>query len=110
VSFTGLSSPFGLASASPERIARISEDIRKELAFWEAALTGDWFAGPLSAVDFTLYPELALVSRNPGLISDEAGGRATEAIGTARCGTLRSVTPSWYCLVSSLPSRVSQSE
>jgi hypothetical protein len=27
--------------------------------FWEAALTGHWFAGPLSAVDFTLYPELA---------------------------------------------------
>lgn len=60
---------------SPERIARISEDIRKELAFWETALTGDWLAGPLSAVDFTLYPELALVlrmaSRNPGLIRSD---------------------------------------
>jgi hypothetical protein len=41
---------------SPERIARACEDIRKELAFWETALTGDWLAGPLSAVDFTLYP------------------------------------------------------
>jgi glutathione S-transferase len=56
---------------SPERIARTCEDLRKELAFWETALTGDWLAGPLSAADFTLYPELALVlrmaSRNPGL-------------------------------------------
>ena len=63
---------------SPERIARISEDIRKELAFWETALTGDWLAGPLSAVDFTLYPELALVlrmaSRNPGLIPEDLMG------------------------------------
>jgi glutathione S-transferase len=63
---------------SPERIARACEDIRKELALWETALTGDWLAGPLSAVDFTLYPELALVlrmaSRNPGLIAGDLMG------------------------------------
>jgi hypothetical protein len=43
---------------SPERIVDACGDLRKELALWEAALTGDWLAGPLSAVDFTLYPEL----------------------------------------------------
>jgi hypothetical protein len=63
---------------SPERIARACEDIRRELALWETALTGDWLAGPLSAVDFTLYPELALVlrmaSRNPGLIAGDLMG------------------------------------
>ena len=63
---------------SPERIARACEDIRRELALWDTALTGDWLAGPLSAVDFTLYPELALVlrmaSRNPGLIAGDLMG------------------------------------
>jgi glutathione S-transferase len=68
---------------SPERIARTCEDLRKELAFWETALTGDWLAGPLSAADFTLYPELALVlrmaSRNPGLIPADLMGEKVAA-------------------------------
>jgi hypothetical protein len=83
---------------SPERIARISEDIRKELAFWEAALTGDWFGGPLSAVDFTLYPELALVlrmaSRNPGLVPGDLVGDKVAAW-TRRMEALPIVQKTW---------------
>jgi hypothetical protein len=69
--------PAGLTTTeerSPERVARACEDIRGALALWDTALTGDCLAGPLSAVDFTLYPELALVmriaSRNPGPIRE----------------------------------------
>ena len=68
---------------SHERIVGACEDLRRELAFWEAALTGDWLAGPLSAVDFTLYPELALVlrmaSRNPGVIPADLMGEKVAA-------------------------------
>jgi glutathione S-transferase len=67
---------------SPELIAHICADLRKELAVWETALTGDYLAGTLSAADFTLYPEIALVlrmaDRNPGLIpADLQGGKIT---------------------------------
>jgi glutathione S-transferase len=62
----------------PDRIARICADMREELRIWEAALTGDYLAGPLSAVDFTLYPEIALAlrmaARNPGLIPGDLAG------------------------------------
>lgn len=37
--------------------------MRTEIARWEAALTGDFLAGALSAADFTLYPMAALVQR-----------------------------------------------
>ena len=35
----------------------------EEIARWEATLTGDFLAGPLSAADFTLYPMAALLER-----------------------------------------------
>jgi len=35
----------------------------EELRFFEAALTGDFLVGDLSAADFSLYPELALFAR-----------------------------------------------
>ena len=83
---------------SPERIARACEDIRRELALWETGLTGDWLAGPLSAVDFTLYPELALVlriaSRNPGLIPGDLMGDKVAAW-TRRMEALPIVQKTW---------------
>jgi glutathione S-transferase len=38
-------------------------DLQQELTYWESAIAGDYFSGGLSAVDFTLYPFLALVLR-----------------------------------------------
>jgi glutathione S-transferase len=64
-----------------ERIASGGEaqemrgELRQELGYWESVITGDYVTGALSAVDFTLYPFLALVlritSRQPGF--GEAG-------------------------------------
>ena len=58
---------------SPERVASACGRIQEELAVWETMITTDYLAGTLSAVDFTLYPEVALVrrigQRNPGLLS-----------------------------------------
>jgi glutathione S-transferase len=48
--------------------------MQKELGIWEEAITDDYLAGTLSAADFTLYPEIALVerigNRNPGLLPE----------------------------------------
>lgn len=58
---------------SLERIETACAEIRKELAFWEAAVVDDYLAGGLSAADFTLYPQIALVrriaQRNPETVS-----------------------------------------
>jgi len=40
-----------------------SAPMRTEIARWEAALTGEFLAGALSAADFTLYPMAALLQR-----------------------------------------------
>jgi glutathione S-transferase len=40
-------------------VARLND----ELAIWERSLEGDYVTGELSAVDFTLYPQLALIER-----------------------------------------------
>jgi glutathione S-transferase len=65
---------------SEERIEAARADVQKELAFWETAITGDYLAGPLSAVDFALYPYVALVQRmakrKPDLIAGDLGGLA----------------------------------
>lgn len=46
--------------------------LKSELARWEAALTGDYLAGAVSAADFTLYPRMALIprfaKRKPGAV------------------------------------------
>lgn len=39
------------------------EQARAELAHWKSLPTGDYLTGALSAVDFTLYPFVALVDR-----------------------------------------------
>jgi glutathione S-transferase len=57
---------------SKPEIDGAAADMKKELAIWEEGITSDYLAGSLSAVDFTLYPEVALVERigkrNPGLL------------------------------------------
>lgn len=63
---------------SEERIAAAYADIKKELAVWETMIAGDYLAGPLSAADFTLFPEIALVQRigkrKPGLVAADLIG------------------------------------
>jgi len=87
---------------SKERIAAAAADIRKELATWETAIAGDYLTGALSAVDFTLYPEIALVQRivgrNPSLLPDDLIGprvgawiRRMEAL----AGTQKTWPPHW---------------
>jgi len=58
----------------PERRVRDHIDsacaaLGRELAFWESRIEGKFLAGSLSAADFTLYPQIALVlrigARNP---------------------------------------------
>jgi glutathione S-transferase len=53
----------GAEQASPDKIAAAVAALQQELARWEAALAGDYLAGALSAADFTLYPQAALVQR-----------------------------------------------
>jgi glutathione S-transferase len=83
---------------SQERIATACADLRKEFAFWDSAITGDYLAGVLSAVDFTLYPEVALVQRigrrNPGLIEADLVG---ERMGSwmQRMEALRCTQKTW---------------
>ena len=61
--------------AAGDRAEEARSDLQRDLAYWEAVITGDYFSGALSAVDLTLYPFLALVlriaSRQPGFA--EAG-------------------------------------
>jgi glutathione S-transferase len=63
---------------SEDRIAGACADARNELSVWEAALTTDYLAGALSAVDFTLYPQVALAlriaKRKPGLAAADMSG------------------------------------
>jgi glutathione S-transferase len=39
------------------------DDLRRELAVWEDAATGEYLTGELSAVDLTVYPFVALLLR-----------------------------------------------
>ncbi len=48
---------------SESRIAAACGDVKKELEMWETTIAGDYLSGTLSAVDFTLYPEVALALR-----------------------------------------------
>jgi glutathione S-transferase len=64
---------------SHEAITRVCGDLRRELANWETVIKGEYLAGQLSAADFTLYPEIALVlrmaSQNPRLIPNDLLGK-----------------------------------
>jgi glutathione S-transferase len=63
---------------SEESIAAARADIKQELAMWETMIAADYLAGPLSAVDFTLFPQIALVrrmdKRRPGIWSADLLG------------------------------------
>ena len=48
---------------SVEPIGKARAAIGEELALWETLIAGDYLAGPLSAADFTLYPQIALLLR-----------------------------------------------
>lgn len=52
-----------LLEAAMEKKPADPEPMRAELERWEAALTGDFLVGGLSAADFTLYPMAALLER-----------------------------------------------
>jgi glutathione S-transferase len=57
------------ATAPSEETAK---DFKQELALWEAAATGDYLTGDLSAVDLTVYPFMALFVRITGRRPDFA--------------------------------------
>src|SRR5262249_50560575 len=67
------------ANPEPDEVDARAEALRQELARWEAAAAGDYLAGDLSAVDFTLFPPLALTlriaGRRPGLATGILGAR-----------------------------------
>jgi glutathione S-transferase len=48
---------------SQEQIDAACVDVKKELTIWETIIVGDYLAGPLSAVDFALFPQVALLQR-----------------------------------------------
>lgn len=70
---------FGEAIFTPEEkrrpghlgdcVARLND----ELAIWEHSLEGDYVTSALSAVDFTLYPQLALIERFSKRLPASAG-------------------------------------
>ena len=54
------------AAAAAEDSALIAggqEKLLEELRHWDALLTGEYLAGPLSLADFTAYPYLRIVRR-----------------------------------------------
>lgn len=83
---------------SPPPIAAACTHLAKELAFWETRIDGDFLAGPVSAADYTLYPEIALVlrigARNPGTVPTDIVGPAVRAW-MARMAALPVVQKTW---------------
>ncbi|SED89098.1 glutathione S-transferase [Rhizobiales bacterium GAS188] len=77
------------------RLADLRQELAawEELASWEAGVAGDYLAGPLSAVDFTLFPLLALILRITGRLP----GFAREQILGPRMGA-------WMARMEALPS------
>jgi len=68
---------------SEEQIAAARAGVAKELASWEPAFAGEYLAGALSAIDFTLYPYVALVlrmaKRKPGLTAADLASPSLSA-------------------------------
>jgi glutathione S-transferase len=58
-------------------------DLSAELNHWESAIVGDYLAGPISAADYTLYPEVALAlriaARRPELAASDPVGPRMQA-------------------------------
>jgi glutathione S-transferase len=61
-----------------DRIASAHDDLKAELAIWETMIAGDYLDGELTAVDFALFPLLALVhrmdTRKVGLVTPDLIG------------------------------------
>jgi len=49
--------------SDPRALDGFLQNLHRELAYFEAALSDDFFAGSLSVADFAMYPLLALVNR-----------------------------------------------
>ena len=62
---------------SEDRIAARIADVNAELARWETTIAGDHLAGPISAADFTLYPQAALALR----VAGRAGRKPADLVG-----------------------------
>jgi glutathione S-transferase len=87
---------------SEERIAGACAEVQQELSMWEAAIAADYLAGTVSAVDFTLYPEVALAlriaRRKPGaLAADCLGPKMTAWMHRMEAlpGTQKTWPPHW---------------
>jgi len=59
------------ASRDPKRIEEAKAKVREELKYWRPALSGDFFAGPLSLADLVIYPYM----RMPVRVEDRAPGQ-----------------------------------
>jgi hypothetical protein len=66
----GYLADLGQRLASDEGSQDALNDVRRELALWEDAATGEYLTGELSAVDLTVYPFLALFLRIAGRRAD----------------------------------------
>jgi glutathione S-transferase len=68
----------GRRFASGEGSEDALDCLRRELAIWEEAATGDYLTGELSAVDFTVFPFMAvflrLASRRADFVKDDVIG------------------------------------
>jgi glutathione S-transferase len=83
---------------SEEKIGAGSNDLKTELAMWEAEIAGEYLAGALSAVDFTLFPYIALVERmgmrRAGLVTPDLMGPKMTAW-VARMKGLPAIQKTW---------------
>lgn len=52
-----------MSAGKPDHIADCVARLNTELANWEGNLAGDYLSSALSAADFTLFPQLALIER-----------------------------------------------
>jgi glutathione S-transferase len=66
------------AERDAAHIANVCSKLKSEYALWETLIVGDYLSGTLSAADYALYPQTALVarmaSRNPTLIPGDLAG------------------------------------
>jgi glutathione S-transferase len=74
------------------------KDLRKELTYWESSATGDYLTGELSAVDFAVFPFMAVFLRlggsRAGFVKDDVIGPRLTAW-TDRMDTLPIVQQTW---------------
>jgi glutathione S-transferase len=88
----------GRRFASGDGSGETLDGLRRELALWEEAATGDYLTGELSAVDFAVFPFMAvflrLGGRRAGFVKDDVIGPRLTAW-TDRMQTLPIVQQTW---------------